>query len=184
MSLYGKLKKQLPKSGGGYKRRNKFAFKEIIAAKRIASKFLSVIGKGTKYKELKKKKRGNLTIEDITEAIHEHKYDKMNESLECQDGEKTREKKKERKQRPEKEEHGNHKKYKTNDCNRCSAPNWSKIHECSTPGKKCAGNCRKIGQFARVCCTTKQIRHIKEEDISKQAVYMVMTGDRSWLLRP
>ena len=58
-----------------------------------------------------KKKQGNLTIEDITDALHEHMYEKMNESLESQDDHKIRQIR-ERKRHSEKEKRGNYKQYK------------------------------------------------------------------------
>ena len=50
-------------------------FEEITPAELLASKFLSVIGGGQNDKELKKKiKTGDMSIDAITEAIHEHIY--------------------------------------------------------------------------------------------------------------
>ena len=47
----------------------------------IASEFLSVIGRSTGDCELKKKiRKSDMTIETITTLIHEHMYDRLNES--------------------------------------------------------------------------------------------------------
>ena len=59
----------------------------MTAAELLASKFLSVIGKSTGDYELKKKiKKSDYSIDAITDAIHEHMYEKLNESSESQDG--------------------------------------------------------------------------------------------------
>ena len=55
----------------------------------IASKFLSVIGRSTGDYELKKKiRKSDMTIETITALIHEHMYDRLNDSNNSNDGEK------------------------------------------------------------------------------------------------
>ena len=59
----------------------KCEFENITPAELIASKFLSLIGKSSGDYELKRKiKKSNMTIDAITEAIHEHMYEKLNET--------------------------------------------------------------------------------------------------------
>ena len=56
-------------------------FEIVTPAELIASKFLSVIRRSTNDYELKKKiRKGDMTIETITTLIHEHMYDRLNES--------------------------------------------------------------------------------------------------------
>ena len=53
----------------------------MTPAELIASKFLSVIGRSTGDYEFKKKiRKSDITIETITAIIHEHMYDRLNES--------------------------------------------------------------------------------------------------------
>ena len=59
-------------------------FETITAAELIASKFL--IGKSTGNYELKKKiRKSDMSIEAITDAIHEYMYKKLNESPETEE---------------------------------------------------------------------------------------------------
>ena len=61
-------------------------FEEITAAELLASKFLSVIGKTTGDNDLKKKiKKGDMSVEAITDTIHEYMYEKMNESRDTEE---------------------------------------------------------------------------------------------------
>ena len=56
-------------------------FEQITAAELLASNCLSVIGKTTGDNDLKKKiKKGNMSVEAITNTIHENMYEKTNES--------------------------------------------------------------------------------------------------------
>ena len=58
-------------------------FETITAADFLASKFLSLIGKSTGDYEIKKKiRKSDMSVEAITEAIHEYMYEKLNESPE------------------------------------------------------------------------------------------------------
>ena len=58
----------------------------ITAAELLASKFLSVIGKSTGDYDLKKKiRKSDMSIEAITEALHEHMYEKLNDSPETEE---------------------------------------------------------------------------------------------------
>ena len=61
-------------------------FEEITAAELLASKFLSVIGKTTGDNDLKKKiKKGDMSVEAITDTIYEYMYEKMNESRDTEE---------------------------------------------------------------------------------------------------
>ena len=56
-------------------------FENVTPAELLASKFLSVIGRSTGDYELEKKiRKSDMTIETITAFIHEHMYDRLNES--------------------------------------------------------------------------------------------------------
>ena len=59
----------------------------MTPAELIASKFLSVIGRSTGDYGLKKKiRKSDMIIETITALIHEHMYDRLNESNNLNDG--------------------------------------------------------------------------------------------------
>ena len=65
-------------------------FEDVTPAALIASKFLSVIGRSTGDCELKKKiRKSDMTIETITTLIHEHMYDRLNESNNSNDEKKS-----------------------------------------------------------------------------------------------
>ena len=62
-------------------------FDNITSAELIASKFLSLIGRSTGDYELRKKiLKSNMTIETITDLIHEYVYDRLNDSNISNDG--------------------------------------------------------------------------------------------------
>ena len=62
-------------------------FDNVTLAELIASKFLSLIGRSTGDYELKKKiRKSNMTIETITDLIHEYMYDRLNDSNNSNDG--------------------------------------------------------------------------------------------------
>ena len=66
-------------------------FETITAAELLASKFLSVIGKSTGDYNLKKKiRKSDMSVEAITEALHEHLYEKLNDSPETEEEKKIR----------------------------------------------------------------------------------------------
>ena len=66
-------------------------FETITAAELIASKFLSLIGKSTGDYEFKKKiRKSDMSIEAITDAIHEYMYEKLKESPETEEEKKIR----------------------------------------------------------------------------------------------
>ena len=64
----------------------KCEFENITPAELLASKFLSLIGTSSGDYELKRKiKKSNMTIDAITDAIHEYMYEKLNESTESEE---------------------------------------------------------------------------------------------------
>ena len=101
-----------------------------------------------------------MSIEALTEAIHEYMYEKLNNSPE------TKEEKKisylnKRKTKGTKELSEKPTKFKKLDCNRCGAPNWTRQHECPAKRKKCA-KCEIIGHYAKYCRANKRINHIQD----------------------
>ena len=140
-------------------------FETITAAELLASKFLSVIGKSTGDYDLKKKiRKSDMSVEAITEALHEHMYEKLHDSPETEEEKKIRYLNK-RKAKSHKKQTDKPTKLKKMDCNRCGAPNWSRQHECPARGKKCA-KCEKIGHYAKCCRTNKKINRIQEHETS------------------
>ena len=116
-------------------------FENVTPAELLASKFLSVIGRSTGDYELKKKiRKSDMTIETITALIHEHMYDRLNESNNSNDWkeikhvqerpykrkwtDKTDQNKSKR--RPENQKY----KQRDNRCGQCGAPNWTRQHMC------------------------------------------------------
>ena len=66
-------------------------FETITAVELLASKFLSVIGKSTGDYDLKKKiRKSDMSVEVITDALHEHMYEKLNCSPETEEEKKIR----------------------------------------------------------------------------------------------
>ena len=76
-----------------------------------------------------------MSIEAITDAIHEYMYEKLNESPKTEEEKKIRHVDK-RKLTKNKEQTERSPKTRRLDCNKCGAPNWSKQHECPARGKK------------------------------------------------
>ena len=63
----------------------------MTAVELLVSKFLTVIGKSAGDYDLKKKNQKiDMSVEAITEALHEHKYEKLNDSPETEDEKKIR----------------------------------------------------------------------------------------------
>ena len=143
----------------------KCEFETITAAELLASKFLSVIGKSTGDYDLKKKiRKSDMSIEAITEALHEYMYEKLYDSPETEEEKKIRYLN-ERKTRNTKDLSEKPTKFKKVDCNRCGAPNWSRQHECPAKGKKCI-KCEKIGHYAKYCRTNKRVNHVQDDEAS------------------
>ena len=142
---------------------NNCEFETIAAAELIASKFISLLGKSTGDYELKKKiSKSNMSIEAITDAIHEYMYEKLNESPETEEEKKIRHVDK-RKLTRNKEQTERYPKTRRLDSNKCGAPNWSKQPECAARGKKCA-KCGKLGHYAKCCRSMRKINHIADEE--------------------
>ena len=97
-------------------------FEAITAAEILASKFLSVIGKSTGDYDLRKKiRRSDMSVEAITEALHEHMYEmyeKLNDSPETEE-EMIISYLNKRKAKSHKEPMDKPTKFKKMDCNRC-----------------------------------------------------------------
>ena len=103
-----------------------------------------------------------MSIEAITDAIHEYMYEKLNESPGREEEKKIRYVDK-RKLTKNKEQTARYPKTKRLDCNKCSAPNLSKQHECPARGKKCAKS-GKLGHYAKCCRSLRKINHIADEE--------------------
>ena len=70
-----------------------------------------------------------MSVETITDILHEYMYEKSNDSPETKEKKKIRYLNK-RKTRTSKETGDKPAKFKKIDCNRCGAPNWASQHEC------------------------------------------------------
>ena len=143
-------------------------FEEITAAELLASKFLSVIGKTTGDNDLKKKiKKEDMSVEALTDTIHEYMYEKMNEY-----GRRNKNKTRGQKKKLPKPERNKPNKLRKVDCIRCGAPNWNKQHDCPAKTKKCL-NCGKTGHYAKFCRTKqrtdRRIKHIHPESEATSA---------------
>ena len=103
-----------------------------------------------------------MSIEAITDAIHEYMYEKLNESPETEKEKKIRHVDK-RKLTKKKEQTERYPKTRRLDCNKCGALNWSKQHECPARGKKCA-KCGKLGHYAKCCRSMRKINPIADEE--------------------
>ena len=116
-------------------------FENVTPVELIASKNFSVLGRATGDYELNKKiRKSDMTIETVTTLIHEHTYDRINESNNSNDGkenkhvqdrpykrewtDKTDQDKSKR--RPENQRY----KQRDNRCGQCGAPNWTRQHIC------------------------------------------------------
>ena len=103
-----------------------------------------------------------MSIGAITDAMHEYKYEKLNEAPETEEEKKIRNVDK-RKLTKNKEQTERYPKTRRLDCNKCGPPNWSKQHDCPARGKKCV-KCGKLGHYAKCCRSTGKINHIADEE--------------------
>ena len=105
-------------------------FEAITATELLASNFPSLVGKSTGDYELKKKfRKSDMSVETITDILHEYMYEKLNDSPQTEEEKRIRYLNK-RKTRTNKETEDKPAKFKKMDCNRCGAPNWSRQQEC------------------------------------------------------
>ena len=88
-----------------------------------------------------------MTIEAITDVIHDNMFEKLNKSPETEEEKKIRHVDK-IKLKNIKEPTERYSKARRMDCNKCGAPNWSKQHEGPARGKKCL-KCGKLGHYAK-----------------------------------
>ena len=102
-----------------------------------------------------------MSIEAITDAIHEYMYEKLNESPETEEEKKLRHVDK-RNLKNNKEPTERYSKAKRMDSNKCGVPNWSKQHECPVRGKKYR-TCGKLGHYAKCCRSARKIIHIADK---------------------
>ena len=99
-------------------------FETITAAEFLASKFSSVIGKSKGDYDLKKKiRKSDMSVDAITEALHENLYEKLNDSPGTEDEKKIRYLNKRKAKSITKEPTDKPTKFRKLDCNRCGAPN-------------------------------------------------------------
>ena len=132
-----------------------------------------------------------MSLETITEQIHEYMYEKLNDSSETDNESRikhisgyNRKRKPEWRnarsnpKKPSNNPNGNDKpinrKYNSDqpenksyntDCHKCGRPNWTRTHNCPAREQKCR-NCQKLGHFAKVCRSAKRIQYIQDETAS------------------
>ena len=145
-------------------------FDKITPAELIASNFLSLIGRSTADYELKKKvRKSDMTIEIITDLIHEYMYDRLNDSNNLNDGRDVKhvQERPQKRKWPEKSSYERNKRrpdyhkerYKDHRCGQCGAPNWTRQHICHAKSVECR-NCKKRGHYERMCRIPKRIQHV------------------------
>ena len=103
-----------------------------------------------------------MSVEAITEAVHEYMYETLNESPETEEENKIRYVAR-RKLKNIQEPTERHPKTRRLDCNKCGAPNWFKQHECRARGKKCIkfGN---LEHYAKGCRSAGKLNHIADAE--------------------
>ena len=118
-----------------------------------------------------------MTIEAITDIIHEYMYDQLNDSNNSNDGRNVKhvqespQKRKwsenasyeRNKKRPEYQKQ----RYKDNRGGQCGAPNWSRQHICPAGTVECR-NCRKKGHYEKMCRLPKKIQHVDKASSSAE----------------
>ena len=116
-------------------------------------------------------RKSDMSVEAITDALHEYMYEKLNDSPGTEEEKEIRYLNK-RKTNITKEQPDKPAKFKKIDCNRSGAPNWSRQHECPSRGEKCA-KCRKIGHFAKCCRANRKVILLMKGETSS-------AGENDW----
>ena len=153
-------------------------FENVTPAELIASKNLSLIGRSTGDYELKKKiRKRDMTIEAITDLIHENMYDRLNESKNSNDGrgiQHIQERQYKRKwsdkseyERPRKKLDSQKPHHKDNRCGQCGAPNWSRMNTCPAKSAE-SGNYKRRGHYEKMCRSIKKTQHIERQSSSAE----------------
>ena len=118
-----------------------------------------------------------MTIETTTALIHEHMYDRLNDSNNSNDGkeikhvqerpykrkwtEKTDADK--MKKRPEYQKQ----KSKDNRCGQCGAPNWSRQHLCPTKSAEYR-KCKRRGHYEKMCRSMRRVQYVEKTTSSAE----------------
>ena len=170
--------KQRKMSGPEYYKEKNCEFDRVTPAELIASKFLSLIGRSTGDYELKRKiRKSDMTIETITDLIHEYMYDRLNDSINSNDGRdikyvQERPQKRKWTERPVYERNKRrpdyHKeRHKDNRCGQCGAPNWTRQYICPAKSVECR-NCKKRGHYEKMCRIPRRIQHLEKTTSSAE----------------
>ena len=94
---------------------------------------------------LKKIRKGNMTIETITDLIHEYMFDRLNDSNKTNGGRNVKHVQERPQESGQKSPDTKGKKcpeyqrqkYEDNRCGQCRAPNWSRQHVCLVRTAEC-----------------------------------------------
>ena len=156
----------------------KCEFDRVTPAELIASKFLSLIGRSTGDYELNKKiRKSDMTIETITDLIHEYMYDRLNDSNNSNDGRdikhvQERPQKRKWSERPvyernKRRPHYHKERYIDNRCGQCGAPNWTRQHICPAKLVECR-TCKKRGHYEKMCRIPRRIQRLEKTTSSAE----------------
>ena len=118
-----------------------------------------------------------MTIETITDLLHEYMFDRLNDTNNSNDGRNVKhvqEKPQKRKwseksscERNEKRPEYQKQRYKDNRCGQCGAPNWSRQHICPARTVE-SRNCRKKGHYEKMCRLPKKMQHVDKASSSAE----------------
>ena len=145
-------------------------FDKVTPAELTASKFLSLIGRSTGDYELKNKiRKSSMTIETLTDLINEFQYGRLNgwhNSNNGRDVKHVQERlpkngQKNRVMRNKRRPDYHKERYKDNRCGQCGTPNWTRKHTRPAKSVQCR-NCKKRGNYERMCRIPKRIPHVDE----------------------
>ena len=110
-----------------------------------------------------------MTIETITDLIHEYMYDRLNNSNNSNDelDVKHVQKRPQKRKWPEKSSYErnkrrpdyNRERCKDNRCGQCGAPNWTRQYIRPAKSRECR-NCKKRGHYEKMCRIPQRIQHV------------------------